>query len=403
MNDESFITANAKVVRSINRAMILNIIRTKQPIPRTEIARITGLNKSTVSSIVNDLLQDEFIFEQQRNDQNIGRSPVNLFLRKNRYLAGAIKIDISLTTLAIVDIDGSIIDSTVFQTEAEDPGRYIQRCVQELKHLCLIKEIRQLEGLGVSVAGIVDPRGLTVSYAPNLGWENFNIGKVIKESWPDLKILVIGNDAKSSALAELWFGSYGINLSSFVFVSVGSGIGSGIVVDNRLIDGESQASGEFGHITIIEGGELCSCGNNGCWERYASDNATIKRYIEKQQEENKETGRGEVSISAITELANEDDQIAIDVLNETGYYLGLGITNIIRSLDPQAIILSGKVTDAWQIIYPEISKVVKERAFFGRERSILILRSSLGEQSGLLGAATMVIKEIFDSYRITAE
>ncbi|MGE5402658.1 MAG: ROK family transcriptional regulator [Ignavibacteriales bacterium] len=403
MNDENLITGNAKVVRSINRAMILNIIRTKQPIPRTEIAKITGLNKSTVSSIVNDLLQEELINEQVKSDQNVGRNPVDLYLRKNKYLTGAINIDVAKTRMAIVDIDGSIIDTSVISTDPGNPEKFIKSCLREVRNLCKRMKIDQLEGLGINIAGIVDSRNCIVNYAPNLGWEDFNIGKVIRKSWPELKVLVIGNDAKSSALAELWFGAYEVNLSNFVSVSVGSGIGSGIVVENKLLDGEFQASGEFGHITIIEGGELCSCGNNGCWEKYASDRATVKRYTERKTLKGATSQNEVISIETIIASALSNDSPALEVLKETGYYLGLGITNIIRSIDPQAVILSGKITQAWDIIYPEIIKVVRERAFFGKERNILILLSSLGDRSRLLGAATLVIKEIFDCYRITTE
>ncbi|MGE5458246.1 MAG: ROK family transcriptional regulator, partial [Methanococcaceae archaeon] len=344
MNEENYITGNAKVLRSINRAMILNIIRTKQPLPRAEIAKITGLNKSTVSSIVADLLQEELVYEQIKSDQNVGRNPVDLYLRKRKNLVGAINIDIVMTRFALVDIDGSLIGTSAILTEPGDPEKFIGYCLSEMKILCAKKGIKHLAGLGISVAGIVDSRNCTVNFAPNLGWENFHIGEVIKNKWPGINILAVGNDAKSSALAELWFGTHDINPSNYVFVSIGPGIGAGIVVDNKLLEGEFQASGEFGHITIIEGGELCSCGNHGCWEQYASDRAIVKRYISRAGSEGKLVPDKDLFVDDIIELANNNDTVALDVLRQTGYYLGLGITNIIRSIDPHAIVLGGKIT-----------------------------------------------------------
>lgn len=399
MNDDSFITGNVKVVRSINRAMILNLIRTKQPIPRTEIAKITGLNKSTVSSIVSSLLQEDLIYEELTNDQNVGRSPVNLFLSKNRYHAGAINIDAETTSLAVVDIDGGIKGTSALRTDAGNMKAFLEVCTKEIRRLCNENNVEALEGIGITMGGIVDSNGPVISFSPGLPWENINIREVISRGWPELKIISIGNDAKSSALAELWFGSAAVRLSSFVLVSIGSNISSGIVIDDRLLEGGARASGEFGHITIIEGGKVCECGNRGCWEIYASDRATLKRYGEKAS--SKEVRREEVSLQRIITLAEEGDPFAVSTLKETGYYLGLGITNIILSIDPEAVILSGGITRAWSIIYPEIMKVVKERTSSGRERNIEILPSSLSERSRLLGAATLVIKEIFDYYRIT--
>lgn len=403
MNEESFIPGNQKVVRIINRAMILNLIRTKQPIPRTEIARITGLNKSTVSSIVSGLLQENLIYEQATSDQNVGRNPVSLFLRKNRFYAGAINVDPETTTLGVVDIDGTIIGTSFLRTEYAGPERFISRCTEEIKSLCQENRIDELEGIGFTIGGIVEDGNSIASYTPNGRWENFNVSQAIRSNWPGLKIVSAGNEAKSCALAELWFGGSEADLSSFVFVLVGPAISSGIVIDNRLLDGGSQASGEFGHITIVEGGEACECGNKGCWEKYSSDQATIKRYEGKSSSGKVSLNNKEITLQTIIDSARLGEKTAIDTLKETGYYMGLGITNIVRSIDPKAVILSGRITRAWDIIYPEMIKVVKERTSSGRERNIQILPSSLSEHSGLLGAATLVIKEIFDYYRITSE
>lgn len=399
MNIENIITGNAKVVRNINRAMILNIIRTNQPVSRSEIARMLGLNKSTVSSIVNDLLEEEIIYEQMKADQNIGRNPLDLYLKLGKYRVGAVNIDSSITSFAIVDIDGSLVCSSKIKTEEKEPEIFIGRCLDEIKSLCSRYKVDYLEGLGISISGIVDSRKLSVNFAPNLDWEDIPIGEIIQNRWPELKILAIGNDAKCSAMAELWFGKHELNFSNFVFVSVGTGIGAGIVIDNRILDGESQASGEFGHMTIYEGGERCVCGNHGCWEAYASDRATVKRYNERKNIPSVMRPI-DLMMDDIIRLAEKKDKLSVEILTQTGYYLGLGITNIIRAIDPKAIILDGRIIKVWDIIYPEIIQVVKKRAFFGKRREIMILPTSLKIRPRLLGAATLAIKEIFDDYKI---
>jgi len=392
------ISGNAKVVRNINRSMILNLIRNNQPISRTKIAKITGLNKSTVSSIVNDLLQEELIDEQIKIDQNIGRNPFDISLKLGKHLIGAINIDSVLTRFAVADIDGSVLGTSFIDTEPKNPEAFIERCLDELTRLSKSLNINQLEGIGVSVAGIVDSNKLTVNFAPNLGWEDFKIGEVIKKLWPDIAILAVGNDAKSSALAELWFGTHGMNLSNFVFISVGAGLGSGIVVENKIMGGEFNASGEVGHMIIYEGGELCSCGNRGCWERYASDRATVRRYIVRKYGSLDYPVK--LLIDDIIEAANKNDSLAHEILDQTGFYLGLGIANIIKTIDPHAIIIGGRITQAWDIIYPKIIQEVNKRAFYGKKKNIIILPTSLNVRPRLLGAATLAVKEIFDDYKI---
>jgi N-acetylglucosamine repressor len=399
MRFETAIGGNAKVVRSINRSMILNIIRSKQPISRIKIARVTHLNKSTVSSIVADLLDEELIIEQKTSDPNVGRNPLDLSLKLGKYFIGAISIDAALTRFAVTDIDGSVLSTSSIDTKPDKPEIFLEQCRKRLDILCKKHNLKKLEGLGVSIAGIVDSKNLIVSFAPNLGWVGFNIGKVIKRLWPEVKILAVGNDAKCSALAELWFGSYKVNLSNFVFLEVGPGIGSGVVVENKILDGEFHAAGEVGHMTLFEGGEPCICGNNGCWERYASDRATVKRYITKKNGTLNHISN--LKVDDIIKAANENDQTAGEVLKQTGYFLGLGISNIIKIIDPQVIIIGGRIIQGWDLIYPEIDQVVKKMTFYGKRKIISILPSSLPVRPRLLGAATLAIKVIFQDYKIT--
>ncbi len=399
MKTENVIGGNAKVVRNINRSMILNIIRNKQPISRTKLARLTHLNKSTVSSIVADLIHEEFIFEQKTYDPNIGRNPLDLSLKLGKYLIGAISIDAALTRFAIADIDGSVLGTSFIESQQINPEEFLARCQKELNQLCVKLNVKKLEGLGLSIAGIVDSKNLIVNFAPNLGWEDFNIGDVIRRLWPEIKILTVGNDAKCSAMAELWFGTHEMNLSNFVFLQVGPGIGSGIVVENKILDGEFHASGEVGHMVLYEGGEICICGNNGCWERYASDRATIKRYMAKKNGSLEQSTN--LTIDDIIIAAKNNDGIAREVLTQTGHYLGLGIANIIKVIDPHVIIVGGRIFQAWDIIYPEIDQEVKKRTFYGKKKIISILPTSLPVRPRLLGAATLAIKVIFDDYKIT--
>lgn len=393
------ITGNSKIVRGINRVTILNMIRESQPISRITIARLTGLTKSTVSIIVSQLLEEGLIYETVNGDKNIGRNPIDLRLKLEKYFVGAININFSVTRLAIVDIDGSIKVMSSLNTKAQNPEKFIELCIKELMNLCKKQNIKELEGIGISIGGIVDSKNLVVNFAPNLGWEDFNIGKWVRKYQPNLKNIVIGNAAKSSALAELWFGSHEVDLSNFVFLSISEGIGSGIMVNNKLLEGGYEASGEFGHMVIYEGGVPCSCGNYGCWESYASDKATVKRFTARKIGELGQTV--DFLMQDIIDLAKKGDELAVEVLKQTGYYLGLGISNIIKAIDPNTIIVGGKITQVWNLIYSDMNNVVKQRSYFGKKRNIKILPTSLRAKPHLLGAAALAIREIFDGYIIT--
>jgi predicted NBD/HSP70 family sugar kinase len=401
LRQNNFISGNAKVLRNINRAMILNLIREQQPISRIKIAKLTGLNKSTVSSIVSDLLEEELVFQEEvfETGQNVGRNPINLYLKTGKHLVGGINIDSPISRIAISDLDGSLKESTEIQTASENPTQFVQRCVKELFKLKERLHIRHLKGIGVSVAGIVDPVSDRVIIAPRLGWEDFEIGKLLKQLCPEEGVISTDNDARASAVAELWYGNREMNLSNFVFLSVGPGIGTGIVVGKNLIYGGTYASGEFGHVVLFEGGELCACGNYGCWEAYASDRATVKRYVTRKQQNG--SSDHAIMLQDIINQADQKETIAREVLLQTGYYLGLGIANIIKTLDPEAIIIGGRITTAWDIVYPEIMQTLSKRAFFGKNRNIRILPSSLKVRPRLLGAATLAIKELFDDLKIT--
>jgi len=396
---DDIIGGNLKVVRNVNRATILKIIREQQPISRVKIANLTGLNKSTVSSVVSELLSDGLIDEEEKRDKNVGRNPINLRLKSGENFVGAINIDSATTRLAIADVDGSIQTQKSISTVLGDPERCVQRCLEELFKLRDDIGIAELKGIGVSIAGIVDPTMAKVVISPNLGWEDFAIGEYMNTRCPEQIRIVVDNDSNSSALAELWFGKHDIELSNFVFLSIGPGIGTGIVVEKKLIVGEFHASGEFGHMTLYEGGQLCSCGNYGCWEAYASDHATVVRYnLMKRFEASK---AAQTTMEEIIEAGKAGDPKALDVLKEKGRFLGLGIANIIKAIDPRAVIIGGKSIQAWDMIYTPLMETVTQRSFFGKQRDVKILPTSLQVRPRLLGAATLAIKELFDGYRIT--
>jgi len=392
------ISINPRVVRNINRALILNIIWEQQPISRARIARVTKLNKSTVSSIVGALLQEDLIAEEAGQAESVGRTPINLRLKTGKHFIGTAYFDSGGTHLAVVDIDGTVKQSLEVKPDGTSAEEFVAHCIEELCSLRSRFRLPRYEGIGVAVAGIVDPLHYRVVFAPNLGWEDVDLSKVIRKHCPEVPVITVDNDAKLCALAELWFGKHDLRLSNFVFLSVGRGIGTGLVVDKRIIDGESHAAGEFGHMTIIEGGDPCSCGNRGCWEAYASDRATVSRYA--LLKGIRPGLSADVSMESVLTACAAGDGAAKEAILKTGYYLGVGIADIVLAVDPEAIVIGGPIIKAWDLIYPEITQNVSKRAFFGKRRKTTILPSALPPPTPLLGAAASSIRKIFTDFRV---
>jgi predicted NBD/HSP70 family sugar kinase len=393
------IGGNAKLVRNINRAAILNLIRERQPISRVNISKITKLNKSTVSNIVSELLENTYIVEELVADNNVGRNPLELRLNVGCYHVGAVNFDTKIIRVVIVDIGGKVVSRSEYRPVSNSPEEYVEKAVNCLNELKRKLGITHLKGIGVTIAGLINPNNGYVIVAPNLDWKDVKLSDIFQKYGVQSSIIRYENDAEASALAELWYGNGLIkNFSNFVFVSVGAGLGTGIVINRRVIDGVSYAAGEFGHMNIFENGESCVCGSTGCWEAYASDRATVKRYLARKKIKQNESMP--IMFRDVIQAAQKKDVVAVEVLKETGEYLGMGISNILRALDPPAIVIGGHILQVWDVVYEDILGGMSKRSFFGLEKSTKILPSSLSERPRLIGAATLALERFFNDYKI---
>jgi predicted NBD/HSP70 family sugar kinase len=388
------ISANSKVVRNINRAVILNFIRERQPISRAAIARLTRLNKSTVSSIVAGLLKEDLIVERVDRNSAVGRNPISLHLNKGHNIYGAISVDSGTTRIAVVDLDGTILHTDKIKTDGRPADEFLSLCVDRL--IGLGKHLPHLTGIGVSIAGVVDASQGRVLYAPNLGWEDVSVSDLLAKRCPEVPIITVENDAKASAIGELWFGDHKVNLSNFVFLTVGRGIGTGIVIDKRILTGESHLAGEFGHMVLLEGGEPCVCGNRGCWEAYASDQATVRRYAGARKIE-----PSTLTIDDVISAAKNGDGQAVQELKTSGHYIGIGIANVVKAVDPSAIVVGGHITRVWDMVVSEMTDAERKHSFFGEREQTPILPTSMNARPSLLGAAALAQRVFFGDVRVS--
>lgn len=256
----------------------------------------------------------------------------------------------------------------------------------------------RLAAVGVGSPGPLDRKSGTILETPNLKWYNFPLVELLKARL-DMPVF-LDNDAISATYGEWWAGA-GRGARNLVGLTLGTGVGGGIIVHGRLYHGTSDLAGHFGHMIIEQNGRICSCGNRGCLEAYASATAIVKRALEDPERLRSsliwKEARGDSSmISALSlyRCARRGDRLARDLFQEAGRYLGVGIVNIIHTLNPDKIIIGGAVANAGELIFRPMRREVARRAFKSALPFSRITRARLGELAGVIGAAGIALEEI---------
>jgi N-acetylglucosamine repressor len=378
--------ARSDTIRSINRQIVLNYVRERSPISRAEISHETERQRSTVSLIV-DELKDQGLIEEIEGESTGGRPPNLLRLRAAGPIALGVDIGTKQTMLATSDIAGRVIDRESFQTDP-DGERTLAKILDCAGRL--IRRGKGVEAVGVSVPGLVEPERGNVIFIPHFRWRDWDVAKRLRQA-TGLPVR-IDNDANAVALAELWFGRPEIReVRDFVMVLVEEGLGTGLVFDGQVYHGEAGAAGEFGHMTIGAGAPVaCAAGNYECWEAFASERAALARYAKLSPR-----GGGGATFSRLVDSALGGEEAARAALVETGRYLGVGISNIIKGLSPRSVIVGGEIARAWPLISDELIKAVEAYSICRGMKGARIIPSTLGETPRLMGALSLVLSSKF--------
>jgi predicted NBD/HSP70 family sugar kinase len=372
----NFQVATSETARDINRRIVLNLIRTHQPISRADLARHSGLQRSTVSVIAEQLIRDRWITEGANGHTPRGRRPQLLHLNKERVGIIGINIRPITTTLALADLDANFLAQDSLATPP-DPRQFVAELVPRVRTLMRARPELTCEGIGVSLPGRVDLASKKLVFAPNLGWKDFDL-KTPLEKATRLPV-ELENAANSCALSEICFGRRAEGLRNLVIVTVSEGIGCGLILNHQLVQGSTGTAGEFGHATLIQDGLECSCGNRGCWEMYASNTAAIRHYTKAiaptrpTKRPTKALGENEKTISFehLLRLADQGDTKAVEALQQMAKYLGMGIAPLVTGLAPDMIVIVGEVTRAWREVGPIIKDTIKQQSFTRAETQIV--------------------------------
>ncbi len=375
--------ASSEVVRDINRRIVLNLIRTRHPISRADLARASGLQRSTISLIVEQLIQEHWVLEGPTGRLPRGRRPTFLRLNEDRVIIG-VDIRPTQTTVALADANGKFTSQEVLSTPS-DPQIALRQLIDSISRIQLSCRGKMIEGVGISVPGRFDHSVNRLVFAPNLKWPDFDVRTPIaQQTGLDVEL---ENAANACVLAEVWFDRVHL-CRNMVVITVSEGIGTGILANGALVRGLNGMAGEFGHVPFDPQGPLCGCGSRGCWEVFASNRAALRYYLESGSADSG------LSFSDLLSRADQDDTRAAQALDTMAQYLGRGMRMIVAGLAPERIVVVGELTGAWHRFGPIIEAEIQAQVLAGGNGPSVVPAFEDG-MARLRGTVALVLQKHF--------
>jgi len=390
----NFQVATSETARDINSRIMLNLVRKHQPLSRADLMRRSGLQRSTVSVITEQLISERWLLEGAVGQTLRGRRPTFLHLNDNRAGIFGINIQPGTTDIALANLSGHFLAQESMITPASS-DEFVSQISKRIRRLRDEHPHMAYEGIGVSVPGRVDLSTQKFVFAPNMAWRAEDLKQRLEQATG--LVVDMENAANACALSEFWFGHHNDQTRNLIAVAVAEGIGVGMILNGQLARGFSGLAGEFGHVALEENGPKCGCGNNGCWEVFASNSATVRYYVEAKSSSHIENAPGKATavttFQDILRFADQGDQTAIQSLDRMAHYLGRGIAMLVNGLAPEALVVAGEVTRAWNRVGPIIAEVVKRNSL--PHAMTKITASALVPQPRLRGIIALVLQRHF--------
>jgi glucokinase-like ROK family protein len=401
-------TGDHALIRQINLSAILYHLRESAPISRAALAEITGLNKTTVSSLVRELIEDEFAREVGLESGAVGRRAMLLQLNPAAGCIVSGEIGVDFIAVIAADFAAEVIwrrqisinpamgqDAIVKQTVA-----LLKQAVEEGSSSC-----HALLGVAVGVPGLVDQETGMLSFAPNLGWKDVPVRSVLQQAF-DAPVFV-DNEANLAALGEHYYGA-AQGYEEVLYISVGVGLGGGVVHGGQLCRGVTGVAGELGHMTMDPDGELCNCGNRGCWETLVSQQALVRRIQQAidsgQSSQLSEAVNGDYSrltVPLIVDAARASDAVAVSTLAWIGHNLGIGMASLVNALNPELVVFGGVLSLAWDFLLPAVMEEMQSRALRWNREAARVVLARHRFDACVMGGVAQVLQDILTEPRRT--
>lgn len=374
--------ADQSFIKNQNQRVILNELMKHEQISRAKLAKITKLNKATISSQVSFLIEKKLVKEVGTGLSSGGRKPVMLVFNEKAGYAIGVDIGVTYILTVLTDLDGNMIYSDY--CEIEDPSfEMIKPVIIERIRLVASKVSSSpygIIGIGAGVHGFVDMQQ-NVLFTPNSGWRDVDLKGLLQTHF-DCPVLV-DNEANAGAYGEKLFGILK-GCKNGIYVSIGIGIGLGIIVNDELYRGKEGFSGEMGHMSIDFNGRQCGCGNKGCWELYASEKAFYDQLCLVKN-------KRRITLEEVTNWVKENDGETLRELDKLGYFLGIGLTNIINTFNPEAIVLRSNLIQENPTILNSIQSTIASRVSKYVRQNHRIYLSQLHRNATAVGAAAFIV------------
>jgi predicted NBD/HSP70 family sugar kinase len=369
-----------------NRKLILQLLRKNPATTRRDLAVASGLNPSTVTKIIKDFLSMGLCEEVRAEETGrIGRKAIVLRLNRKAFMSVVIDIGVEETIIGKGFFDGSVSVVSRFRTP-RDFDQFMDLLTKKTSLISRNIPKSRFLGYSLSVPGIVDVENSRIVYVPHLGWKDLVLRERLSRRYP----VFLDNEANLSLIAEKWNNPDVVSVRDIVFVYVSEGIGCGVMFDGQIYRGRDYSAGEFGHMTVQTDGKKCYCGNFGCWETIASTEAIVNLATELGLEL-KGTSNNEKYLNCL----RSTDASYEPLLREIERSLGVGIVNIVNSLDPEVVVLGGVASILPEVSLRNLLDFVNSRVLYATGQNVKVIRSMLHEKgmasSKMIGAALHII------------
>ncbi|MBM7601806.1 putative NBD/HSP70 family sugar kinase [Virgibacillus halotolerans] len=372
------VTGDGAYIKKINRSVILKNIIEHGRISRADLSKITGLNKATISVQVASLLDDELIYETQLEHNTVGRRPIMLSINGPAGYVLGIDLDYNQIQYTVSDLQGNPVQSDTIQLETDDYDTIVRQLIEQIKHYSAqyVNSRYGLISVMIGIHGTVN-KDESILFVPKFQWRQKALKATLQK---ELSIPIsIENNANLSAYAESVYKHQ--KNSNLLNLNISSGIGAGIMIDGKLHKGYHGYAGEMGHMIIFPDGDRCKCGNQGCWELYASEPSFFAQ-LEKEQ------GKSNIKFDDVQKWIDTQDPVTYKVLNQFIKHISIGLNNIINLYNPETLVINSRVLR----MYPNVIDQIKSNLHSSMSQYQEIVISNLGNKACVMGACALSIK-----------
>ncbi|MFD1675541.1 ROK family transcriptional regulator [Alicyclobacillus fodiniaquatilis] len=390
-------TANHRLLRDINLSLVLQMIQEQAPISQRDLVQHTGLSPSTVFTLINQLHASDLIRECGYATSSGGRRPK--LLEMNPEGGYFISVDLGGTKISVgvLDLVMHVRQQWVYSTPPEGGESVFQKLMEvisDTRQYCEDQAWKIL-GMGICTSGIVDCLNGVVIEADNLGWHDFPLAERLKAALGFVP--VIEHDTNAAAYAEFVYGA-SRGQSNVVYVSIGTGIGAGLILNGRLFTGSNDMAGEIGHVTVEHGGPMCRCGKRGCLEAIASGPALARTYVQRSRAT---PGADGVDGKTVIALAEQKDAVSCEIVTDAGKKIGHTVGNLTNVLNLDTIVIGGGVMAAGDVMFSAIKEEILSVLLPRMRDKPHIVKASLGPSAGLVGVGALSLARMFNAVSLS--